>query len=66
MIVNGKKIQIQELDSRTIQFLLKKFEINNKMVAIEINGEILPKEKWDEYELKDTDRIEIIRMVGGG
>ena len=53
MIVNGKEISIKELTEPKIEELLKKFNIKNKMVAIEINGKILPKSDWDRHQLKE-------------
>ena len=66
MIVNGKEISIKELTEPKIEELLKKFNIKNKMVAIEINGKILPKSDWDRHHLNEEDKIELIRFVGGG
>jgi sulfur carrier protein len=66
MIVNGKELSIKELTIPTIEELLKKFNINNKMIAIEINGKVIPKTEWNKIQLKEEDKIELIRFVGGG
>lgn len=66
MIVNGKDISIFELPKPTLEELLKKLNIKNSMIAIEINGNIVQKPDWDKEILKDDDIIEIIRFVGGG
>ncbi|MEA2446622.1 MAG: sulfur carrier protein [Actinomycetota bacterium] len=35
-------------------------------VAVALNGEVVPKTRWPEAVLKDGDRIEILRAIGGG
>jgi len=35
-------------------------------IAIEWNGEILEREKWQSTYIKDSDTLEIIKFVGGG
>lgn len=66
MIVNGNHISLQELEKPTIEELIKKFNIKNSMIAVEINGKIISKSEWKKQILKENDKIEIIRFVGGG
>ena len=40
--------------------------INKKKVAIEINGEVLSKDNYDSYRIKQNDVIEIVTFIGGG
>ena len=40
--------------------------IVRRMIAVEYNGEILPRAQYDEVALRDGDRLEIVQMVGGG
>ena len=40
--------------------------VNPKMIAIAYNGEVLRRDEWDEITLSDSDRIEVVRAVGGG
>ena len=35
-------------------------------VAVELNREIVPRDRWSETLLKDGDRLEIVHFVGGG
>lgn len=39
---------------------------NAKYVAVECNGQILPKTKYGEYVPHEDDVIEIVSFVGGG
>lgn len=66
MIVNGKFFLLDKLAKRNILSLLDEFKLNRETVAIERNGNILDREDWDQVELEDSDKIEIIKFVGGG
>jgi len=35
-------------------------------VAIELNREIIPRERWPQTKLRDGDQLEIVHFVGGG
>lgn len=63
MVVNGKP---SSLSVGTLSELLEKLEIKPSSVAIEINGEIPHRENWNSFPVKENDRIEIIKFVGGG
>ena len=62
--LNGKKIPIKS--KLTIYDLLKKFKLNNKKVAIEHNGAIVPKGKYKKKILKSKDTLEVVHFIGGG
>lgn len=62
IIVNGKNYSA---DFRTIADLLKREDLDPKLVVVEVNGKIAPK---DDYErpLADGDVVEIVQFVAGG
>ena len=62
--LNGKKIKISK--GLNISRLLKKYKLNEKKIAIELNGAILPKNHYVQKKLKDNDKIEIVQFIGGG
>ena len=62
--LNGKKITVKA--KVTIYDLLKKFKLNNKKVAIEHNGSIIPKVDYKKRFLKGNDRLEVVHFIGGG
>jgi sulfur carrier protein len=66
MKVNGKLFLLDSLKTRDIFALLKELQLNPAGVAIERNGEILDREEWNKIVLDDSDKIEIIKFVGGG
>jgi thiamine biosynthesis protein ThiS len=52
-------------DTRLTAFLLKA-GWKPTQIVVELNGEVVPREKIGEIHLKDGDRIEVIVPVAGG
>ncbi|OGA37255.1 MAG: thiamine biosynthesis protein ThiS [Betaproteobacteria bacterium RIFCSPLOWO2_12_FULL_62_13] len=46
--------------------LIARLDLGGKRVALERNGEIVPRSRFPEQTLADGDRIEIVVAVGGG
>jgi len=46
--------------------LLARLELAGKRVALERNGEIVPRSRYGDETLADGDRLEIVVAVGGG
>jgi sulfur carrier protein len=51
---------------RTIAALVAALALAGKRVAVELNGEIVPKSRYAATPLADGDRVEIVGAVGGG
>ena len=62
--LNGKKVVIKT--NYSLFELLKKYNLSNKKVAIEHNGEIISKENLKKKYLKNNDKVEIVHFIGGG
>tara|TARA_S200000501_G_scaffold190454_1_gene179394 strand:+ start:495 stop:698 length:204 start_codon:yes stop_codon:yes gene_type:complete len=62
--LNGKKITIKQKIS--VQMLLKKYKLDKKKIALELNGVILPRQMYQAKIIKDRDKIEIVHFIGGG
>lgn len=50
----------------TVRGLVGEMGIAGKRIAIERNGEIVPRSRYDETTLADGDRLEVVVAVGGG
>jgi len=46
--------------------LLNKLKIQKNKVAIEVNGEIVEKNKYSNLILNKNDKVEIVHFIGGG
>ena len=68
---NVAKIQLNgdpyEINNRTnLNELLNNLKIQKNKVAIEVNGEIIEKDKYQNLILKKDDKVEIVHFIGGG
>jgi sulfur carrier protein len=62
--INGKKV---DLDRATpLLDYLRALGVDPRAVAVEHNGEIVERDRFDGVVLNDGDQVEIVRMVGGG
>jgi thiamine biosynthesis protein ThiS len=50
----------------TLATLIESLSMKPDRVAVELNREIIPRDRWPETLLKDGDRLEIVHFVGGG
>ena len=64
VIINGEPQQLAE--PLTVATLLEARGMAGKRVAVERNGEIVPRGRHAETPLADGDQIEIVVAVGGG
>lgn len=64
LIING---EAQNFDTElTVTELLLQLDTADRRVAVELNGEILPRSKHAAHHLQDGDRLEIVHAIGGG
>lgn len=66
MIVNGHNVPLERLPEPSLLALFSLYSLRPEGVAVERNGEIPPRESWTTIRLEDSDRIELIKFVGGG
>ena len=64
VVLNGKSVELDGI--RTVGDLLRSKELKPRMVAVELNGEIVPRDRYDEQQLNEGDQLEIVHFVGGG
>jgi thiamine biosynthesis protein ThiS len=62
--LNGKTVDLDGI--RTVGDLIRSRDLKPRMVAVELNGEIVPRDKYDSQELNEGDRLEVVHFVGGG
>ena len=61
--INGGTFDVASI---SIEKYLVDAGYDTKRVAVELNGDILPKSQYENTYLKDGDRVEIVCFVGGG
>ena len=65
LFINNEQKEIP--DAVTISALLGEIKLNSpKGIAIAINNEVISKSSWEKHQLKENDRVTIIRATQGG
>jgi sulfur carrier protein len=65
--INGEERDFEtSADPFTLAALVEKLDMKSDRVAIELNREIVPRDRWAETPLKGGDQLEIVHFVGGG
>ncbi|WP_373036397.1 sulfur carrier protein ThiS [Sulfurimonas sp.] len=64
VVING---ETREFENKiTLAKLLKELSLEGKVMAAAVNMEIVKQGEWDNYRLKDEDKLELLDFVGGG
>jgi sulfur carrier protein len=64
ILVNDQPYEIAE--TATVAALLEQLELAGKPVAVEVNLQLVPRQRHVEHVLLGNDRVEIVTLVGGG
>jgi sulfur carrier protein len=64
LIVNGSPMEVEE--ALTVEGLLQALGVRREYTAVAVNREITPKRAYVDTVLKDGDKVEIVRPMGGG
>ena len=65
ILLNGhlKQFFIEEM---TVEMLVQALELTGKRLAVERNGEIVPRSQFTLVKINEGDKFEIVGAVGGG
>ncbi len=64
LVINGKRVELEQ--PTPLLSYLDKLGVNPRAVAVEHNGEIIERSAFASITLREGDKVEIVRMVGGG
>lgn len=62
--LNGDALAVAE--GTTVLSLLQQQGLGERRVAVEVNGDIVPRGRHPGHVLRDGDRVEIVHALGGG
>lgn len=63
LIINGKEM---DANCKDIASLLSLLNLDKDTVAVELNKNIVHRQKFSATKLRDKDKVEIVTVVGGG
>ena len=64
IVVNGEEREFNE--NITLQEVLKVLSLEGKVMAAAVNMNIVKQDTWENYNLQDGDKLELLDFVGGG
>ncbi|WP_455380257.1 sulfur carrier protein ThiS [Acidihalobacter prosperus] len=64
IILNGQAREIP--DGLTPRGLIALLELEGRRLALEVNEEVIPRSRFDEFRFSRQDRVEIVHAIGGG
>ncbi len=62
--INGERRELA--DGVTLAALLEQFELDAARAVVELNREVVPREKYGATPVADGDVLELVEIVGGG
>ena len=65
ILINGN-VKVFNVANLTIAGLVTELDLAAKRLAIEKNGEIVPRSQFADVTLQEGDKLEIVGAVGGG
>jgi len=64
LVINGEDRNLA--GELSLDTLIRQLGMKTDRVAVELNREIVPRDRWTETQLAEGDRLEIVHFVGGG
>jgi thiazole synthase/sulfur carrier protein len=64
LVINGEEREFAA--GLTLAALLDQLALKSDRVAVELNHDIVPRDRWADTILNDADKLEIVHFVGGG
>ncbi|MCM1128673.1 MAG: sulfur carrier protein ThiS [Alistipes senegalensis] len=62
--LNGEGREMAE--GATLLDLVASLQLTGQALAVAVNRQVIARQKWPEYALKDGDKVDIVRAIGGG
>lgn len=62
--LNGKDKEIG--GGHTVRSLLRELELEPAMIVVELNRDILERDRYEDVPVREGDTIELVHFVGGG
>jgi sulfur carrier protein len=64
IVVNGEAMEVA--DALSVDGLLTHLKVSRQFTAVAVNREITPKAEYASMTLREGDKVEIVRPMGGG
>jgi sulfur carrier protein len=51
---------------QTLDRLIDSLELTGQALALAVNRQVVPRQRWPEVGLNHNDKVDIVRAIGGG
>ncbi len=62
--VNTERLEMPA--AANVSTLIERLDLGARRIAVELNGEIVPRSRYDATPLADDDQLLIVHAIGGG
>jgi len=66
LVINGEARGFELEPGASVAALIAAMGLRPEVVAVEVNGTLVPRSTHDEHALAEGDRVECVTLVGGG
>lgn len=63
--INGEQRELSQA-TMTLRDLIDQLSLAPQRIAVEVNKQIISRDRWESTSVAEGDRIEIVHFVGGG
>lgn len=64
IVLNGSPSELA--DAMSVAELIEDLDLSPEQVAVEVNGELVPRAERAAHQLSEGDAVELVTLVGGG
>jgi sulfur carrier protein len=64
LVINGQDYELSGV--ATLSDLVVELGMKRDRIAIELNRDLIPRDRWTATQLREGDKLEIVHFVGGG
>ena len=62
--LNGDVYQMQE--EQSLATLVASLNLSGQAIAVAVNRQIIPRSQWQSQLLREDDKVDVVRAIGGG
>ena len=64
IFLNGDEVEID--DGASLDDVIQIFKVSKQGLAVAVNTTVVPRENWQDHQLKNNDAVMLIRAAQGG
>lgn len=65
LIINNRDTDLAG-SQLTVRQMLQQMKFTFPMIFVRVNGEVIRKDQYDSFVIRDGDRVDAIHLMGGG